>query len=582
MNGLFSVLLVIASCAVFSFPNYAEELKKEITIQVLDENDSSLEYVSVRAWGMAYTPAPKPNVPDVWHDLADGVADMGGMLTFDVPDSLKVTHIVVCAWNADRSRGAFTSIRPRAFVEDKVEVTMNLTPTETRTVVLTELLTDKPIANCEVQVYHRANFPEWFDSHLRLKTDELGKVELRGVLPQLGTSFKWKHPDFQFFDQVNPVVGDETEVSHQLISRSNFERELQLARSAISEFASRPPAKQFEILQESLQQMDSKTWPRWSSEVQEHLRTTFTQLYQDAVWKLVEESTDDTLKTEILLWLQFDYEIPRDRRMEVAESLVQHSLKSPKLLDAVSHIFSYHPQPIAALNRVVNESPHREIQAEAAMKLVYLHSQFKSNYGLLMDAERLSFEGVQDAQRKERQAAELIQAKYSDTIAYGETTNGESATRAIAWLDKFGIGGHPPELKGPVIGGGQEQTAWTDNEFTVLYLISSTTRQADIQQLEALRRETGMEVVAAVSTENTAWTKWLANSEPGFPVLKDEFRGMVYEGGVISLDSKGIRWGEEPLAYFAPFSPIVINQQGTIVSVGQSLEELSAMAKTQE
>ena len=212
MNGLVSVLLVIASCAVFSFPNYAEELKKEITIQVLDENDASLEYVSVRAWGMAYTPAPKPDVPDVWHDLVDGVADMGGMLTFEVPDSLKVTHIVVCAWNEDRSRGAFASIRPRRFLEDHVEVTMNLTPTETRTVVLTELLTDKPIANCEVQVYHGANFPEWFDSHLRLKTDESGKVELHRVLPHMRTSFKWKHPDFQFFDRVNPVVGDETEV----------------------------------------------------------------------------------------------------------------------------------------------------------------------------------------------------------------------------------------------------------------------------------------------------------------------------------------------------------------------------------
>ena len=85
-----------------------------------------------------------------------------------------------------------------------------------------------------------------------------------------------------------------------------------------------------------------------------------------------------------------------------------------------------------------------------------------------------------------------------------------------------------------------------------------------------------------MSTENAAWTKWLSNSERGFPVFKDEFRGMVYEGGVLSLDSKGIRWGEEPLAYFAPFSPIVINRQGTIVSVGRSLEEVSAMSENQE
>ena len=552
-----------------------------LPIRVIDKNGNPVAGAEVQVWGRENSTLANSVKTNM---IGEGIVDVA---------SFRSAMPVITARVGDRLAG-FTGISGSSYDLSK---TCNITidPTKQLTVFVVDYDTGNPIDGCNVRmevVFAWQGSPIETEKEFVTKSD--GKIEIDGLIAGMYARFETSCVGYHNIDgpaasidygllESNGVKGPK---NIELICDSSYQRAFDAAQLSMPVVSGMTNAKAMDTLIKHCERTKKRTENAELSDVGYSHGKVLGYLnslrfpmgmYRNAIWELAESSEDRDVQLKGYLWLLGSYhqDSPHIKSVEcgeVASRLVERFSSHPKMGEVALYIRSFHPAPQTALEKIVRDNPMREVRAKALEQLVFSLSGWHRSYIPVSIPD-----DVVEQQQSERRYLELIADKYGDLPSSSRKESyKEFADRRIAWLDKYGIGGTPPDLMGATVQG-DKNISLMQFRGKIIVLHFWPTHQFpefdELEQIASCHKEV-VQLVGVAYGERETGAMMLAKRQLNWPILWDSHQGMVMKRGIFSEDPSGLTWGDEKVNYFKWYSTFVIDSSGKILAVGLTGDKL--------
>jgi len=589
LSVLFIVFLTGFVHSSIAFPAVASHLdcvledsdngQRIVTVKVVDPNQQPLSQVQLEAWQMAYNAPPNPvDYTQRWKRLDEEKTKMDGTASFEITDALTTNLIVVAVPDEKNSwigRVGFNSIQ----IADSETKLLNVqTPVE-YSAILVDHSTRKPVAGGTVKIV-RYGILDFKPETTLAKTDAAGMFRFKNIDSNHTYSLSYSHPDYVSFATKQFNLSKSPPSQIVALSTADHERYIQAAKMIMPAVDNLKPSDAFDALSHRFKE-DASKFPKHSfynrkprlEERLDRLRTLPTDLYREAMWELLDRTTDESIQFKILAWLA-DYSNDgsdpegRDWKAELVNRFAHSKLLNSNLILSIRS----QNDPVDALKSIIETNMLRENRCSAAMEMAYHYSDggfFQSN---------VKPDELADITNRERQCEkylDLVLTKYSELPNRGRTF-GETAKHYIDFLDQFGNNATPPVFEGQGLDG--KPITFGGKSEAVSVLVYGGPEWSMLAQLEKLKKQQGLNTkligICHAKTPDQL-KKWIRNSGITSPIVFDSYRGMIYENHVFHDDGGGVQWTNRlKLGFLRSYRTILIDRDGVIRAKGLMGQEL--------
>ena len=567
-----------------------------IRFAVVDMGNQPLPDCEIEVYQTTFSFGNYADMPQ--RKLANLITGMDGEVQLEL-EPLQSHYLMVIAKTPNEQFSGHANIhRGQLKKRDRFEI--QLLPTISFNGQVLDHDTGEPISDCQIEfsAYHKGAI-SWLKLDRSTVSNQAGNFRVKNWLSKMTCGMRVSHPDYCDFDRfslrVDPQKDDELPAVVYLLSKSSLQRAHQAARLSLPDTTNMTPQKTFKALTNRYE-IDRKAWRRNNSQdpsgslnfISAHLlelRTLPTEIYHEEFWKLANDNRKEHANVQIdsLLWLLDSYPIDYpEESARVTQALAQRFSAHPKLsdLNVLLSIRSWHPEPLKALQQIVDTNPNRAAQGRALMQMVH---DLVNVHPLTPTPSRL--DGLKETQQKRRELASRVKNEYGDVLyGAGPGTLGQSAQRYLDWLDQYGIGSSPPEINAETLEGEKFSLRQYRDKIVVIHFFRATTDD-EFRQLKSLASQYPgrLQLVGVAYGDREKTIELVKQLKIDWPVVWDPYQGMTYKMGAISEDQNGWRWGNEKLGRFEKFENFLIDTNGKIQAAGlndfQLKSEVAQMLK---
>ncbi len=595
-------VLVICSPTVLSseMPGFVGDTT-HLHIRVTDQDGEPVPEAKVQVWGSPLENALLQPQRDRkleashWSLTNPTETDMSGEAIVKVAE-LKTLKLCITARLGGKLAG-FVEIPGASFdLSDTCEI--KLQPTKQLTAFVIDYDTGSPIEGAKVEVWMNSYQGIRVDTGINFVTESDGKMQLDGLIPGMNARIKATCNGYHNFVGRAPSVDYglresnrvETPPTLELIRESSYQRALESARLLIPDVSNMADVEALDTLVRNYERTKKRTKRMESGKLafsigqangyMDYMRRLPSGLYRNMVWELAQDTEDEEVRLEAYLWLLKTNEhgrvyVKSVENEQVVSQLVERFTTHQRMGEALLIIRSIHPKPQTALESILRENPDRQVQAQALKQLIYSVS---TSYHSLPRSVVIP-DDIEMRQLNEMRYLNRLAEQYGDLpgTSRNETLK-DFAVRRLDWLDKYGIGGSPPDLTGENLNG-KKKASLSDFPGKVVVLhFWSTYQIPEFNDLKSIadRHKTAVQVLGVAYGNRKSAENLLKKHPTSWPILWDSHQGMVTRRGATYLDSSGLMWGNHKVNNFKWFSTFVIDSSGTIRTAGLTGDKLQS------